>query len=141
MTNEKVTKPVPKPNSDTTWFWNACNNKHFLIQKCDNCQSVRFYPSSVCPDCHDRGWSTVEANGSGTVESYTIIRYAPNDAFEEDTPYVLALIEVEEGIRVMGNVLDCEPSEVNIGDSVSLKWIRRDGQNIYQFTLDKNEVK
>lgn len=127
-------KPVPSPSPGTRWFWDALEDGRFLIQRCTVCSEPWFYPSTICPQCGHDEWDTFEADGHGVVESHTMQHHAPNAAFESDVPYPIVLVELDEGVRVMGNLVDCDPETVEIGDDVELVWERRQDGVIYQFT-------
>lgn len=129
-------KPIPTSTEDTAQFWEACNDGRFVVQQCTDCGNERFYPAAVCPNCWNTEWEDVELDGNGTVESFTIVNRAPTEAFEGETPYIVALIIIgdENDMTVMANIL-AEPADVSIGDSVELTWEERDGQQLYQFEL------
>lgn len=127
-------KPVPRPSEDTTEFWDTCNDDRFLVQRCTDCGHERFYPAAVCPNCWNTEWEDIELDGNGTVESFTVVHRAPTEAFEGETPYVVALVTMGSDMTVMANVL-AEPEEVSVGDAVELTWESRDGQQLYQFEL------
>ncbi len=86
--------------------------------KCQTCDSTYFPPRSLCPKCRRRGkMEPFEFSGNGKVYSFTEI-YAPPSGFEEQVPYVIAVIELEEGSRCTGQIVDAEGKDVKIGDSV-----------------------
>jgi len=66
-------KPVPTPSEDTTRFWDACNDGRFVVQRCTDCGHERFYPAAACPNCWHTASEEVELDGSGTVESFTVV--------------------------------------------------------------------
>lgn len=127
-------KPIPSPSPGTRWFWDACEDERFLLQRCGDCSELRFYPAPVCPCCSSDEWTTEAVEGTGVIESLTVVHHATSEFFEDDTPYPIALVQLDEGVRVMGNLVDCEPSTVDIGDRVELVWERRPDGTIYQFT-------
>lgn len=129
-------KFVPTPTEDTAQFWEACNDGQLVVQQCTDCGNERFYPATVCPNCWNTEWEGVELDGNGIIESFTVVNRAPTEAFEEETPYVVALITIgdENNTTVMANIL-AEPADVSIGDSVELIWEERNDQQLYQFEL------
>lgn len=135
MSDSTPPKPVPSPSHENEWFWEACDNERFLLQECDTCGTVRFYPASFCPNCHGETWNQLEATGTGELKTYTEVHYAASAAFKEDTPYVVALVELDEGVDVMANIVDSDPSTIKIGAPVELVWEQREGQKIFQFTV------
>jgi uncharacterized protein len=80
----------------------------------------------VCPVCHDAALEWADAAGTGTLYSYTVLHRAGKPGWEEDVPYVVALIELDEGPRLMGNLLDVDPAQVRIGMPVRVTFEQRD---------------
>lgn len=128
-------KPVPEPSADTTRFWEACDEERLVVQECTACGKRRFYPAAVCPACGHTEWTEVECSGRGTVRSHSTVHRPPSDAFADDVPYVVALVELDEGPMVMANVLDCDPGEVTTGAPVALTWESRGDRTLFQFVL------
>lgn len=100
-------------------FWRKIPNRYNLIGvKCNNCNSVFFPPRSVCPKCRRIGkLESYKLNGKGEIVSYTQVRVPP-EGFEDETPYTLAIIELEEGPRITGQIADAELEDIEIGDKV-----------------------
>lgn len=135
MSDEGSGKPAPVPSHENEWFWEACNEERFLIQQCTDCEELRFYPAAICPACHSESWTTVEADGEGHVVSFTVVHYAASEVFEDAAPYVVALIELSEGVTVMGNLPDADPADIEVGSDVEIVWEDRGPQRVYQFEL------
>ena len=126
MTNELAKlQPVPTPESEA--FWQACAEGRLLIQRCNACGHQQFYPRALCTACSSPEVALVEAAGSGRVKSFTIIRRAVTEAYADDVPYVVALIELVEGPTMMSNIVECEAEDVFIGMSVSVRFEPRSG--------------
>jgi len=106
--------------TDADVFLEGCRRHELLVQRCESCGHAQFYPRAYCGGCHGSalGWET--ATGRATVYSYTVVRRAPSAAFADLVPYVLALVELEEGPRLMSTVVGIEPEEVEIGMPVEL---------------------
>jgi uncharacterized OB-fold protein len=121
------TKPVVVPDSDSAVFWAAINESRFLIQHCRDCKKPQFYARSVCTHCKGSRLEWKEASGRGKIASFSVVQRAPLDAFRADVPYVLALIDLEEGVRFMCNVINCDPWKVKIGDAVKVVYEDRAG--------------
>lgn len=128
-------KPTPRPNADTKPFWEACNDGKLLFQRCNSCGEPQFYPRAVCTKCESRDLAWQESDGRGTVHTFTIVQRAPSAAFKADGPYVLALIDLDEGFRMMVNIVDCDPGAVSIGAPVEIAFEDRSGQAIPQARL------
>ncbi|MDO9539093.1 MAG: Zn-ribbon domain-containing OB-fold protein [Methanocalculus sp.] len=99
-------------------FWRKIPQRYNLIgTKCETCQTVFFPPRTLCPDCRRDGKIVDHhCGGKGTVVTFTVVRTA-SDQFSNLTPYVLAIIELDEGCRLTSQVI-CEPSEIFIGMKV-----------------------
>jgi uncharacterized protein len=103
---------VPLPISDpvTRPFWDSLKAHRMQLQRCGGCQKFIYYPRAVCPAClsDDLVWAPV--SGRGVVHAFTIPHRHPNPAFGSQAPYVVALIELEEGVRMLSNLVDVEPT-------------------------------
>lgn len=108
-------KPVPLVTADTRAFWDACAEGALTFQRCAACGHVQFPPRPFCTECRAAGPGTERSAGLGTIHSFTIVHRAPTAAFKADTPYVLALVDFDEGFRLMVNLRGCPPSEARIG--------------------------
>lgn len=105
-------KPIPKPTQWSQPFWEGCKKHKLLIQKCQDCQKLIFYPKKFCPKCLSSNIEWMEASGKGKVYSYMVVySYQPTE-FEEDLPYVVAIVQLEEGVKMMSNIVGCSPEEV-----------------------------
>lgn len=103
-------KPLPKPSPWSKPFWDSCKRHELLIQKCKDCKNPIFYPKLFCPHCLSDNLEWVKASGRGKVYSYTVVHsYQPTE-FAEDVPYVVAVIDLDEGVRMMSNIVNC-PTE------------------------------
>lgn len=113
-------KPAPRPTAETEPFWAACARGVLTVQRCAACGRTQFPPRVLCSHCHadDLGW--IVAAGRGRIHSCTVVHRAPGPAFLADMPYVLALIDLDEGVRMMMNVIGCAPAAVAIGMAVEV---------------------
>jgi uncharacterized OB-fold protein len=116
-------RPAPVPDQDSTPFWEATADGRLLVQHCGNCDRNQLYPRLWCRYCHSDNLDWQEASGRGQIYSVTMVRRAPSPAFADAVPYVVALVELEEGPRVMANILDAAPGEAEIVAAVALDWI------------------
>ena len=101
-------KPLPVASPVTQPFWDGLRDGVLRIQRCEECSQHVFYPRTVCPHCLSDRLEWVTASGRGKLYSFTVVRRAMNPAFQEDVPYVFAIVELEEGIRVTTNVVNCD---------------------------------
>lgn len=105
-------KPLPIPTPWSQPFWDGCKRHELIIQRCKECQRFTFYPKILCPQCLSPNLEWVKSSGRGKVYSYTIVySYGPTE-FSEDTPYIVAIIDLQEGVRMMSNIVDCPPESV-----------------------------
>ena len=107
--------PLPRPYQDTAAYWAAARKHRFIIQKCTDCGEFQFYPRGVCSHCLSSALEWQEASGRGEVYSYSVNYRAPHPGFADKTPFVLALVTLEEGPRMMTNIVDCEVGAVFVG--------------------------
>ncbi|MHB1420296.1 MAG: Zn-ribbon domain-containing OB-fold protein [Bacillota bacterium] len=120
MTGAAYHKPLPEPDSDSRYFWDQAREHRLVAQYCSSCQSFFFYPRSFCPECLSPETEWKEVSGRGAVYTYTVVRRSPSPAFQQDVPYVLAVVELAEGIRLMTNVVGCPPESVKVGMPVEV---------------------
>lgn len=124
-------KPVPKPSNTTSPFWDGTKNGELWIQQCEDCGSI-FFPAVVCRNCLSSKIKWIRASGRGEIYTYSIV-YRPPNAFMEDAPIILAIVELEEGVHMMCNIIDCEIDDVYIGKDVEVVFEARGGYNLPQF--------
>lgn len=105
---------------DTEAFWRSVDRGKLLVQRCQDCANVQFYPRSHCVSCHGRNLDWQASSGAGVIYSYTVVRRAPSPQFAADVPYVLALVQLSEGPRVMVRLTGCEIAELRVGTRVSI---------------------
>ncbi len=118
-----MTAPLPNMappiNPDSKPFWDATAEDRLLLPRCDRCSTVIWYPREFCPACGSLDVSWFEASGRGSVYSFSIVRKGEN-MYTAAAPYVLAYVELEEGPRIMTNIVDCDVEDVAIGQAVSV---------------------
>ncbi len=121
-------KPLPTVSGETKPFWDACRRGQLLIQKCDRCDEYQFYPRGICANCWSEDIKWVTASGKGTLWTYTVTYQNRTPGFAEDVPYVLALVELEEGVKMFTNIIECPPSDVSIGMPVEVTFRQANNQ-------------
>ena len=115
-------KPLPIPNEDTKPFWDGLKEHKLRIQKCSQCGQFRFPPRIICPYCMSLESEWVEVEGRATVYAFTVVHRAYTPAYESELPYVVAIVELEEGVRLVTNIVGCKPQQVAIGMRVELSF-------------------
>ncbi len=100
----KATRPVPQPTPETQHFWDGTRQSELRLQRCVDCEHVYFPPRPFCPQCSSREVRVFRASGRGKLSSY-VINERGHPAWEG--PYSIALVELDEGVRMMSNIVDC----------------------------------
>jgi uncharacterized OB-fold protein len=113
-------RPLPTRRPDSEPFWDAAQRGELQLQRCDDCGTFRFYPRPMCPSCHSFATTWTRCSGRGTVYSFTIVRRPLTRWFRDRVPLVCAVVTLEEGPRMMGDLVDVEPEGVRIGDRVHI---------------------
>lgn len=127
-----VTKPIPKIDQDSKKFWEGCNEEKLLLQHCNDCNQYIFYPRIVCPHCMGTNIEWKESSGKGKVYSYTIVHFgAPG--FSEDVPYISALVELDEGVRMITNIIECDLDDIKCDMEVEVVFEQRNSVKLPLF--------
>lgn len=100
-------KPIPVPTPETQHFWDGCKDGKLVLQRCKETGKAYFPPRPFSPYTGSRDVETFEASGKGRLFSY-VINHRPPRGFEDDAPYALAIVELDEGVRMMSNIIECE---------------------------------
>jgi len=111
-------RPRPALTQDNAFFFEGAKQHKLLIQRCNACGTLRHPPRPSCAHCRSFEWEPVEASGRGTIFSFTVNHYPQVPAF--DYPLVVALVELEEGTRLIANVSGITPETVHIGMPVEV---------------------
>ncbi|MBI1735877.1 MAG: Zn-ribbon domain-containing OB-fold protein [Candidatus Rokubacteria bacterium] len=125
--------PTPVVTPETAPYWEGARAGKLLLQRCLACRALRFYPRRACPSCWSERVEWVEASGRGRVHSFTVIHRPPAPAFASRLPYVVALVDLEEGPRMMANVVGDGALEVAIDDPVTVTFEPRGDIALPQF--------
>ena len=117
----KFERMLPTPSPQTQHFWDGTKEGELRLQRCDACKEAYFPPRPFCPKCASRKVSVFKASGKGTLASY-VIHHRPMPGFKP--PYSIALVELEEGVRMMTNIVDCEqtPEALQLDMPVEVKF-------------------
>jgi uncharacterized OB-fold protein len=108
-------KPQPRPTATSRPFWEAAKRGVLSIQACEACQNMQFPPKPLCAACWSEAVGWRACSGRGTVYSYAIAHRTSTRGFREDTPYAVAIVELEEGPRMTSNIVGCAPADVCVG--------------------------
>lgn len=122
---DEHSKNFPRITQEARPYWEGCRRNKLLIQRCLDCGQHQFYPRIYCTRCMGDRIEWIETQGKGHVISYTVVRRAISPAYAGDVPYIVALIQLEEGPTMMSNIIDCEPEGAAVGMQVEVvfeKW-------------------
>ncbi|MFL6239370.1 MAG: Zn-ribbon domain-containing OB-fold protein [Actinomycetes bacterium] len=119
--SEAKPRPVPRPDPESAAYWSASVEGRLVVQRCTSCGHHQLYARAHCLVCRQPvEW--VDASGGGTIYSYTVIRQNFSRAFRELLPYVVALVDLDEGPRLMTNIVGAEPTDIRIGAKVQVRF-------------------
>ena len=111
---EEWKKSLPDPDATARPFYEAAARGELLYQVCPACGNRQFYPRAVCTACGATPeWAT--ASGRGSVYTFTIVRQNHAKGFKDEVPYAVAMVELEEGVKLLGTVTDCDVEDVRVG--------------------------
>ena len=102
----------PSISPDTAFFWEGLRENELRIQKCASCELLRHPPRPMCPQCNSLEWNTIVASGNGTLHSFVMPQHPPFPFM--DYPYIVALVDLEEGVRLVSNLIDITPEDASI---------------------------
>ena len=122
VTERKETRPPPP--IDSAFFWEGIEAGELRIQRCGSCGKLRHPPRPMCPYCRSLEREHIVSNGRGEVYSF-VVHHRP-EVPGRDHPFAVVLVELEEGTRIVGNVVDCAPDDVHIGMPVQVEFITDD---------------
>ena len=106
-------KPLPVVDIQSEPFWSACKEERLVIQKCNVCGTHRFPAMHYCANCQSDSYDWVEASGKGKVFSWIIVNHpVPADVWGDDVPYAVGLIELDEGPRMVSNIVECDHDDI-----------------------------
>ncbi|MBV8305292.1 MAG: Zn-ribbon domain-containing OB-fold protein [Acidimicrobiia bacterium] len=111
---------VPTPDDESQPFWDAARDGRLLIKRCAACGRAHHYPRPFCPYCWSRDVIWEQAAGTGTVYTFSVVHRNDLPPFNERVPYVAAVVELDEGPRMMTNVVDCDVDDVTVGMPVEV---------------------
>jgi uncharacterized OB-fold protein len=115
-------RPEPPQSDEARPFWDATRDRTLLLQWCVECEQVVFYPRVVCPHCLGNRLEWRPAKGTGQVYAVTVEHRPQDPRFASRAPYAVALVELDEGARLMTNIVDCDPNAVVVGMRVVVTW-------------------
>jgi uncharacterized OB-fold protein len=113
-------RPLPKPAPESRPFWESCRKHELRLQRCGRCNAYRFPPGVLCPECWSTDCEWVRVSGRGKVYSFVVYHRAYHPAFATELPYLVAVVELDEGPRLTTNIVGCNPGAVHCGMAVDV---------------------
>ena len=112
--------PLPVPNLDNQEFWDKCRESQLVLRRCKECESFSHPPRPNCPYCASDNLEWVPSRGRGKVYTFVITRQPVSRALVGRVPWAVVEIELEEGVRLISNLVDCDPEAIEIGMDVEV---------------------
>lgn len=116
----RLSRKVPHPSPESRPFWDGCARHELLLQRCGPNGHLWFPPSSLCPRCWSADFTWTAAAGVGTIFSFTVYRRAYAPELAGQVPYVVGIVELAEGPRLITNIVDCDPADIAVGMPVEV---------------------
>jgi len=113
--------PRPTMNADSSFFWEGAEKHELRIQRCADCQTLRHPPQPMCAACNSPRWESIRASGRGEIYSYVVHHHPP--VYGLETPFAVALVELEEGTRIVGNVI-ADLDDLYVGMPVEVSFVQ-----------------
>lgn len=120
----RAPRPCPAINRDNAFWFEAAREHRLVMQRCASCGTLRHPPGPCCPQCRSFAWDTVQASGQARVHSFVVNHHPRHPAF--DYPLIVAVVDLEEGTRLITNLVDLAPEQVEIDMPVALRWLDAD---------------
>jgi uncharacterized protein len=115
-------KPIPLVTPESERYWQGCKQHQLWMRYCNPCAKPYFYPRDVCPACGSRDVDWKQMSGRGQIFTFAIAHRAPTPGFRGDVPFVTAIVELDEGPRMMTNIVSVEPdpAKIKVGMAVEV---------------------
>ena len=116
----RAPRPLPEVTRDTRGFWEGLRKHQLVLQRCLGCKAFRHHPRPMCPDCHSLEFEWAPVCGRGSVYTFAIVTQPLHPHWADDVPYNVVLVELEEGVRIVSNLVDCPHEAIHIGMTVTV---------------------
>ena len=113
-------KPLPRVDEENRWFFEACARRELVLQRCTPCGTLRYYPRALCPKCLSAETEYQRMSGRGKVYTFTVTYQNQAPGFRDELPYVMAYVQLDEGPRILTNIVHTDPQTVKIGMPVEV---------------------
>ncbi|MDY0067068.1 MAG: Zn-ribbon domain-containing OB-fold protein [Steroidobacteraceae bacterium] len=125
IADSNLVRPLPLMDGLAKQFYDWCGRGELRFQRCKSCGTFRHIPRELCAECGSFDWEWARSSGKGVVFTYTVVERALHPAFMQATPYAAVVVELEEGVRILSNVVDCPPEDLRIGMPVRVDFERQ----------------
>ncbi|MGO9872865.1 MAG: Zn-ribbon domain-containing OB-fold protein [Acidimicrobiia bacterium] len=115
-----TTRPAPRPTDDGAFYWDAASRHELVAQCCTVCGNLRHPPRPMCPHCRSLDWHEQRLAGTASLYSYAVLHHPRSPRF--DYPVLVALVDLDEGVRIVTNLVGIEPEDVRIGMRLSVEF-------------------
>jgi uncharacterized OB-fold protein len=136
---ENIFAIKPAPTDESRPFWEGCNRGELLLQACESCSHVFYYPRFLCPRCGSTKLAWKPASGRGTVYSFTHVEvsfYGPQ--WESQVPYTPVLVDLDEGARMLSRLVGPDRDKVKIGDRLRVEFVEFEKQKLPFFSIERD---
>jgi uncharacterized OB-fold protein len=124
LTSPTRGRSFPATSPDTEFFWEGARQGKLLAQQCLSCRELRHPPGPACPFCHSLDYDIAELSGRGVLYSYAVQRHPPAPGF--DGPALVVVVELEEGVRLVSNLVGVDPDDVKIGEPLEVFFVNQE---------------
>ena len=118
--SEKYEKLLPRIDEMSRPYWEGAKRHELLLQKCQECGHYRYPPGETCPSCLSDKLEWVKVSGRGSVYTWTVFHRAYHPAYKDDIPYAVVVVELEEGPRMITNLVNCRIEDIKMGMPVEV---------------------
>jgi uncharacterized protein len=115
LSDEEMRKPLPVPMAWSRPFWDAAREHRLVLKKCAKCGNIDQPPYLFCTECMSDEHEWIEASGKGTLYAYAINSFGVPFPFWDDMPYVLGIVDLDEGVRIISNIVECDHEKLRNG--------------------------
>ena len=130
-------RPQPQPTPTSKPFWTGLANQQVLLQQCDDCSKWVYYPRSHCPHCLSENLNWKEVSGDGSLYSFTVARQATAPQFAGETPQLIGVVELNEGVRLNTVMINVEPEGLKVGMKVKRVFYELEDSTLLYFEPDQ----
>lgn len=137
MSDTAYDKPLPSPSPESQPFWDGLKARRFVLQRCRQCKQPRHYPRLVCSSCYSMEREWFEASIQGKVHSWTVSHHPYHPGFKRELPYVLVTVELDAGVRMVGQLEENDASLLALETPVKLTYHDVTEEfTLWKFSLD-----